>query len=93
LSLDMPTFNYLSGFIGLLLVRKGIVSNVKQAYSKLKGKQNISQEGLETLTLVFSGLLFLIPGIITDCMGAILVIPVFKKIFINYYLKNLIRKK
>ena len=90
---DLPILNYLSGFIGLILVRKGIMCHVSTAYKKLKEKKRINQEGLETLTVMFSGLLFLIPGLVTDCLGAILLVPICKNLFINYYLKTLIRKK
>ncbi len=75
--------NYISGVVGLLLVRKGFIRNVIEVFKKIKNKEKILNEGWEALSFFISGVFFLIPGIATDFMGALLLIPLIRKYFIN----------
>jgi UPF0716 protein FxsA len=86
------TLNYVSGLVGLILVRKGFLRHVIEVFKKLKNKQKILNDGWEALAFFISGLLFLTPGIITDIVGAVLLIPLARIILIDKILKPTFKK-
>jgi UPF0716 protein FxsA len=74
----------LSAIIGLSLVRKASDKEQIKALHKMQEGKTPVKETLSGLCLLFAGILLLIPGLITDAFGALLLIPFIRHIFISH---------
>ncbi|OCG05257.1 FxsA family protein [Gilliamella sp. wkB112] len=61
--------------IGFSLVKTQGLRNLSIMQQKIANEQNPQNEIIKSVALLFAGLLLLIPGFVTDILGAILLIP------------------
>lgn len=65
----------LTGFGGVWLFRRGGTRSFSRMNEELKAGNSRARDLVESALLVFAGLLLLLPGIIADAMGLLLLIP------------------
>ncbi|WP_294615617.1 FxsA family protein [uncultured Gilliamella sp.] len=64
-----------TSMIGFSLVKTQGVRNLSIMQQKIANEQNPQNEIVKSVALLFSGFFLLIPGFLTDILGAILLIP------------------
>jgi len=69
----------LTALIGLSLIRQQGASTMLRAKDKLQQGTVPANEILETVMLGLAGVLLLLPGFISDTLGALLILPFFRK--------------
>ena len=65
---------FVTGFVGLRLLRSEGISRLRRGLASINGKSEPLFEVVERLFLVIAGVLFLIPGFITDFFGVLVLI-------------------
>ena len=65
---------FVTGFVGLRLLRGEGISRLRRGLASINGKSEPLFEAVERLFLVIAGALFLIPGFITDFFGVLVLI-------------------
>ncbi len=73
----------LSAIIGLYLVRSESDKEQLKALHKIQEGKTPVKESLSSLCLVIAGILLLTPGLVTDFIGALLLLPFVRTWFIN----------
>ena len=64
-----------TSILGLFLIKKQGLKNLSIMQQKIANQQSPKNEIIKSVSLLFSGFLLLIPGFLTDMLGAILLIP------------------
>ncbi|MWN31873.1 MULTISPECIES: FxsA family protein [unclassified Gilliamella] len=64
-----------TSILGFSLVKTQGVKNFSIMKQKIANNQNPKDEIIKSVALLFSGFLLLIPGFLTDILGAVLLIP------------------
>lgn len=80
----------LTAAVGATLVRQQGVATLMQARQKMATGQSPGQEMLEGLMLAVAGVLLLTPGLVTDGLGLLLVMPVSRPLIARWLLKRLV---
>ncbi|MBW8192507.1 FxsA family protein [Neiella marina] len=78
----------LTAIVGLSLVRSQGLSVMQRAQQNMAQGQNTAPEVVEGGMLAFAGLCLLIPGFITDALGALLLLPPLRKQFAKSVLSS-----
>ena len=71
---------FLTAILGVTLIRKQGLETSLKAQKKMQRGELPASEVAEGLMLMFAGLCLLIPGFVTDAMGALLLIPPLRKL-------------
>lgn len=69
-----------TSFIGVSLVRSQGIKTLIQLQQKLATGENPANEMIQSVSLLFSGFLLLIPGFFTDFLGLLLMLPFVQKL-------------
>jgi len=72
---------FLTAILGVTLIRKQGLETSLKAQEKMRRGELPASEVAEGLMLIFAGLCLLIPGFVTDAMGALLLVPPLRKLF------------
>ncbi|MGO2354574.1 MAG: FxsA family protein [Marinomonas foliarum] len=72
---------FLTAIIGVTLIRKQGLETSLKAQEKMRRGELPAAEVAEGVMLVFAGLCLLIPGFVTDAIGALLLVPPLRKLF------------
>ena len=78
-----------SSVIGLYLITKQGLKNLSIMQQKIANHQSPKDEIIKSVSLLFSGFLLLIPGFLTDILGAILLIPVVQEYIVRFIVGKL----
>jgi UPF0716 protein FxsA len=76
----------LSAAIGVSLVKSQASNEQMKAIHKMQEGKSPMKESLSSLCLLFAGVLLLLPGLVTDAIGALLLIPFLRNFFIGHAL-------
>lgn len=76
--------------IGLFLVKRAGLHTLTKGRNKLQNGELPQAEVLEGLLLMIAGALLLTPGLLTDSIGFLILVPFFRKAIANYSLKKII---
>ncbi|MBD5771906.1 FxsA family protein [Marinomonas colpomeniae] len=71
---------FLTAIVGVTLIRKQGLETSLKAQEKMRRGELPASEVAEGVMLMFAGLCLLIPGFVTDVMGALLLVPFLRKI-------------
>ncbi len=71
---------FLTAIVGVTLIRKQGLETSLKAQEKMRRGELPASEVAEGVMLMFAGLCLLIPGFVTDAMGALLLVPFLRKI-------------
>ncbi|ETI62058.1 FxsA family protein [Marinomonas profundimaris] len=72
---------FLTAIVGVTLIRKQGLETSLKAQEKMRRGELPASEVAEGLMLIFAGLCLLIPGFVTDAIGALLLIPSLRRLF------------
>ncbi|NLQ18917.1 FxsA family protein [Marinomonas sp. M1K-6] len=72
---------FLTAIVGVALIRKQGLATSLKAQEKMGRGELPAAEVAEGVMLMFAGLCLLIPGFVTDAMGALLLVPPLRKLF------------
>lgn len=81
----------ITGIVGAILVKKQGISTLQKGLDELRSNKVPLKSMLEGLAIVIAGAFLLTPGFLTDCLGAILLIPPLRNrisVFVLEYLKK-----
>ncbi|PXZ02512.1 FxsA family protein [Gilliamella apicola] len=78
-----------SSVIGLYLITKQGLKNLSIMQQKIANHQSPKDEIIKSVSLLFSGFLLLIPGFLTDILGAILLIPFVQEYIVRFIVGKL----
>lgn len=78
----LPTIGlvFLTAIVGVTLIRKQGLETSLKAQEKMRRGELPASEVAEGIMLLFAGLCLLMPGFITDAIGALLLIPPVRKL-------------
>ena len=79
----------LSAMIGISLVKSQSNKEQMKALQKMQEGKSPMKESLSSVCLLIAGFLLLTPGLITDVLGALLLIPFVRSFFINHSMSKL----
>lgn len=77
-----------TGVAGLWLVRMQGWDNYRRAQDCLKRGELPAIEMIESALIYLGGLLLLIPGLISDAMGLLLLVPPLRRTIIRYFMRR-----
>lgn len=78
-----------TSILGIFIVKSQGVRHIVQMQRKLQMGENPSREISKSVLLFFGGFLLLIPGFITDVVGAFLLIPPVQRLVVKYFFPRL----
>ncbi|GAB3483736.1 FxsA family protein [Marinomonas epiphytica] len=80
---SLPTIAmvFLTAIVGVGLIRKQGLETSQKAQMKIQQGQLPAAEMAEGVMLLFAGLCLLIPGFVTDALGALFLVPPLRKLF------------
>ena len=78
----------LTAGIGLYFVKQQGLATVYSALNSIGRNNSPIFEILGAFCLVIAAICLIIPGFITDVLGALLVIPITRKVFLRFFVKN-----
>lgn len=84
---------FLTAIIGVNLIRKQGAQTMLRAQDKIRQGAVPANEMLEGLMLGFAGVCLLVPGFVSDTIGALLLLPVFRKSIAAIFLVKFISSK
>ncbi|MBI0154975.1 FxsA family protein [Gilliamella sp. W8128] len=78
-----------TSIIGLSLIKKQGLKNLSIMQQKIVNQQNPKDEIIKSVSLLFAGFLLLIPGFLTDILGAIMLIPHVQEYIVRFIVGKL----
>ena len=78
-----------TSIIGLSLIKKQGLKNLSIMQQKIVNQQNPKDEIIKSVSLLFTGFLLLIPGFLTDILGAIMLIPHVQEYIVRFIVGKL----
>ena len=78
-----------TSIIGLSLIKKQGLKNLSIMQQKIVNQQNPKDEIIKSVSLLFAGFLLLIPGFLTDILGAIMFIPRVQEYIVQFIVGKL----
>jgi len=84
---------FLTAILGVNLIRKQGAQTMLHAQDKIRQGAVPANEMLEGLMLGFAGVCLLVPGFISDVMGALLLLPMFRKSIAAIFLVKFISSR
>ena len=78
----------LTAGIGLYFVKQQGLATVYSALNSIERNNSPIFEILGAFCLVIAAICLIIPGFITDILGALLLIPITRKIFLRFFVKK-----
>ena len=85
----------LTSFLGVYLAKLAGINTIQRILVEIENRQMPKDELLNGLSIIIGGVLLIFPGIITDTMGFLLLIPMTRNIIKNLLknkMKNMIRE-
>lgn len=79
---------FLSAFVGIQLIKQQGFSTLLKMNEKMAAGENPAREALEGILLAVGGLLFLLPGFISDALGLLCVFPPTRHLWVYFWLKR-----
>lgn len=79
---------FLSALIGIKLLQQQGFSMLIKMNQKMAQGENPAQEALEGILLAIGGVLFLLPGFISDGLGLLCLFPPTRHLLVRYWLKQ-----
>jgi UPF0716 protein FxsA len=73
----------LTAFVGLTILRHGGFKTIRKVQAAVMRGEQTQPVALDGAVLLFAGLLLVIPGFLTDLVGALLLIPVARRLFVR----------
>lgn len=73
-----------TSFIGLSLVKSNGLKNIAIMQQKIANDENPKGEVIKSFSLLLAGFLLLIPGFLTDILGALLLLPPVQNIIVRH---------
>lgn len=89
--IDFLIWIFISGFVGILVVSWGGKSVLSKLQQNFREGQTPNSEILHRGLIVLGGFLLILPGILTDAVGLLMIIPGFRHLII-LYLKGFITR-
>lgn len=77
-----------TSIIGFSLIKKQGLNNLSIMQQKISNNQSPKDEIIKSVSLLFAGFLLLIPGFLTDMLGAILLIPRVQDYIVSFIVKK-----
>ncbi|MCX8650146.1 FxsA family protein [Gilliamella sp. B2776] len=77
-----------TSIIGFSLIKKQGLNNLSIMQQKIANHQSPKDEIIKSVSLLFAGFLLLIPGFLTDMLGAILLIPRIQDYIVRFIVKK-----
>ncbi|MWN90146.1 membrane protein FxsA [Gilliamella sp. Pra-s65] len=78
-----------TSILGFSLVKTQGVKNFSIMKQKIANNQNPKDEIIKSVALLFSGFLLLIPGFLTDILGAVLLIPNVQEHIVRFLVRKM----
>ncbi|WP_430876294.1 FxsA family protein [Gilliamella sp. G0441] len=78
-----------TSFIGFSLVKTQGLKNFSIMRQKMANHQSLKDEVIKNFALLFAGFFLLIPGFLTDILGAILLIPYMQEFLVKLIVKKM----
>ena len=78
-----------TSIIGLSLIKKQGLRNLSIMQQKIANQQSPKDEIIKSVSLLFAGFLLLIPGFLTDILGAIMLIPWVQEYIVRFIIGKL----
>ena len=78
-----------TSIIGLSLIKKQGLRNLSIMQQKIANQQSPKDEIIKSVSLLFAGFLLLIPGFLTDILGAIMLIPRVQEYIVRFIIGKL----
>lgn len=78
----------ISAIVGIYLVKQEANNEQIKAIKKMNSGEAPVKEAISGIYLLIAGILLLIPGLVSDFIGVMLLIPVFR----NYFIENTISR-
>ena len=82
----------MTSVIGFYLVKSQGIKNFILMKDKIANRENPTNEIVKSVSLLFAGILLLIPGFFTDILGAILIFPPIQDILIQRIVRKRVSK-
>jgi len=79
---------FLSAIIGIKLLQQQGFSTLIKMNQKMAAGENPAREALEGILLAAGGLMFLLPGFISDAIGLICLFPPTRHLLVHFWLKR-----
>lgn len=81
-----------TSIIGFSLVKTQGLKNLREMQQKIAENQSPKNQIIKSVALLFAGFLLLIPGFLTDILGAILLIPYVQESIVNFIVRKMPKK-
>jgi UPF0716 protein FxsA len=82
--LNVFAFVILTAWVGIRLVRSQGLSILSQLQNEMSAGQVPRQEATSGLLILLAGILLIVPGLITDVLGVLCLIPITRKLISAY---------
>tara|TARA_Y200000002_G_scaffold238576_1_gene197078 strand:- start:510 stop:926 length:417 start_codon:yes stop_codon:yes gene_type:complete len=92
-ALNTISLIFLTAFIGLYFAKMEGVKTIRSGIINLYQNKNPIYEIVSGASIAIAALLLIIPGFMTDLLGFLLLIPITRKLIINLFLKQNIKKR
>ena len=84
---------FLTAIVGLYFAKIEGLKTMKSGVINLYQNKNPTYEIIEGASIALAAILLIVPGFFTDTIGFLLLIPITRKILINFFLKRNYAKK
>jgi len=79
---------FLSVILGIKLLKQQGFSTLLKINQKMAAGENPAEDALGGILLAFGGLMFILPGFISDAIGLLCVLPPTRYLLVRYWLKK-----
>ena len=79
---------FITAVVGLFYARYEGINTIKSGFSQLIKNELPAYEIISGAAIAFAAILLIIPGFVTDTIGFLLLIPVTRRLLINFFIKN-----
>jgi len=79
---------FLSAMVGIKLLQQQGFSTLMKMNQKMVAGENPAREAFEGILLAIGGLMFLLPGFISDAFGLVCLFPPTRHLLVRYWLKR-----
>lgn len=92
-SLTTVALVFLTAIVGVALIRRQGFETTRQAQEKMRRGELPASEMAEGIMLMFAGVCLLIPGFVTDALGAVLLITPLRKVVATSVALDFMKKR
>ena len=79
---------FFTAFVGIFYARYEGLNNFKSGFSQIIKKETPTYEIISGASIAIGALLLIIPGFFTDTLGFLLLIPLTRRILINFFINK-----